>query len=305
MMFKIYFIAALFSLAGSSLVAFAASKEAQIQSVSSFQSANPPGAIGECGSLYLFSQGLHANPFYNDVFGDTDKQLSGASQFGYLHHLKDSSFEIRSHWRFITPTFKEKFGQQNLDHPVGRYADWMEIQSAWAQLLKVNDFTFKIQPTIGIGQIGDHGAKQVHRRIHKIIGASLLGLEYKDQPKGINISRGLEIGFIETSSQYSLFSKESMLSLGYFKTRFMEDMYLNQNHVFQILKDLNAGLEFRMIRQIGSEAMSGSELSWRFEFATGLRYEWYRPTLKYVSPYIRNDQVGQFYLDLLGLYYKI
>ena len=272
---------------------------------SSYKSANPPGAIGECGTLYLIRNGIHANPFYNDVFGDTDKHLSGASLVGYLQRLRDSSLELRTHWRFITPTFKEKFGQENLESPVGRYADWMEIQGAWAKIYSIADFNLRFQPTIGIGQIGDHGAKQVHRRIHRIIGASLLSLDYEDQPKGLNISRGIEMGFIENKSYYSLFTKESMISLGYFKTRFMEDLYLNQNHIFHITPEILTALEFRMIRQIGSEAYRGSELNWRYEAATGVRYNWYRPTLKYVSPFIRNDQVGQFFLDLIGIYIEI
>lgn len=278
---------------------------AEWQTSSSFKSANPPGAIGESGTLFLTGQGFHANPFYNDVFGDTDKQLSGASQFGYLQHWRDSSAEIRTHWRFITPSFKEKFGRHNLEVPVGRYADWMEVQGSWAHLVTLKDFTFRIQPTLGIGEIGDHGAKKVHRRIHKVIGASLLGLDYDDQPHGPNISRGLEMGFIEMPAKYSLFLVESMLSLGYFKTRFMDDVYLNQNHVFTFSPTVKVGLEIRAIRQIHSEALYGNELSGRFEISTGVRFDWYRPVLKYVSPFIRDDQVGQFYLDPLGICYEI
>ncbi len=83
-----------------------------------FQSANAPGAIGKTGSLFLFDQGFFARPFYNDVFGHTDK---------------------------------EKFGSHQLQLPVGRYADWMEVQMAHAGLFEFQglmQFTKKLDESI-------------------------------------------------------------------------------------------------------------------------------------------------------------
>ncbi len=159
-----------------------------------FQGANAPGAIGETGSLFLIEQGVFSRPFYNDVFGDTDKQLSGATQIGYLKVWSHTSLEVRTQWRLITPTFKEKFGTNSLSIPVGRYADWMELQVSEAGLQECAGETLRWQWTIGLGEIGNHGGKQVHQEFHKLIGSTLLGLDYTDQPKGSEISLGGRLG---------------------------------------------------------------------------------------------------------------
>ncbi len=82
----------------------------------------------------------------------------------------------------------------------------------------------------------------------------------------------------------------------------MTDLYLNQNQVYHLSEQVHAGLETRFIRQIGSEVYTDHRLDWRFEIAMGLRWGWWRPSLKYVSPYLRDDQVGQVYFDPLAFY---
>lgn len=272
---------------------------------SSFKSANSPGAIGETGSLYLFEQGIFARPFYNDVFGHTDKQLSGATQLGYLKSWKDSSLESRAHWRLITPTFKEKFGDKSLVNPVGRYADWMELQESWAKLIPIAGEMTRIQLSLGYGKIGNHGGKQVHRGFHKMIGSSLIGLDYDNQPEGSAVSGGIEFGHVDQIREFWGMKRESMLNFGIYRTNFMTDIYVNQNHIFSFSQDTKLGLEMRLVRQVDSEVYKGENLAWRFELAAGLRYGWYRPSLKYVSNYLRDDQVGQLYFDPLAVYFAL
>jgi hypothetical protein len=267
-----------------------------------FQVANAPGAIGETGSLYLIDQGLFARPFYNDVFGHTDKQLSGATQLGYLKMWSNSSFEARTQWRLITPTFKEKFGGDQLELPVGRYADWMELQLSHAGLFEWEGETLRWQWFVGFGEIGNHGGKQVHRNFHKLIGSSLLGLDYSDQPKGSDVSRGIELGLIQDPGKTWGVVHESLLNFGLSKNKFMTDLYLNQNQVFHIQDHLHLGLETRFVRQLGSDVHGEGRLGWRFEAALGMRWHAWRPSLKYVSPYLRDDQVGQIYFDPLAFF---
>ncbi len=278
---------------------------AQSSVSSAFKSANSPGAVGETGSLYLLEEGFFARPFYNDVFGHTDKQLSGASQLGYLNSWRDSSLESRTHWLLITPTFKEKFGDEALVNPVGRYADWMELQESWAKLTPLGGELTRVQISIGYGHVGNHGGKQVHRSFHKMIGSSLLGLDYSDQPEGPELSGGFEFGIIDQPRMVWGAKKESMLNIGFHRNKFMTDLYLNQNHVFTLQENTRLGLEMRLIRQADSTVYQGQHLAWRFELAFGLRYGWYRPSLKYVSNYLRNDHVGQLYFDPLAVYFAL
>ncbi len=268
---------------------------------SSFKSANAPGAIGETGSLYLFDRGLFLRPFYNDVFGHTDKQLSGATQIGYLKSWSDSSLESRTHWLLITPSFKEKFGEKTMTNPVGRYADWMEIQETWATLIPLGGETTRFQFSLGYGEVGDHGGKQVHRNFHKLIGSPLSGLDYDNQPEGPQLSAGVEFGLIDGTREFWGMKKEALLNVGIFRNKFMTDLYINQNHIFNLSETSKLGLEMRLIRQADSQVYKNDRLAWRFELAAGWRYHWYRPSVKYVSAFLRGDQVGQMYFDPLAV----
>lgn len=272
---------------------------------SAYKAANAPGAIGETGSLFLIEDGIFARPFYNDVYGKTDKQLTGALQLGFLKSWRDSSLESRIHWLAITPTFKESQGTEYLKAPVGRYSDWIELQESWMKFFQLGDETLRFQVSLGVGHIGNHGAKRMHRRLHELIGSSLHGLDYDNQPAGWNWSGGLELGLIDDIRTLWGLQKESMLNVGVFQNKFMTDLYISQNHVFSFSEKAKAGLEMRLVRQAESDIYGDDDrLSWRFELAAGFRYKWYRPSIKYVSPFLRGDQMGQTYLDPLAVYFE-
>ncbi len=58
-------------------------------------------------------------------------------------------------------------------------------------------------------------------------------------------------------------------------------------------------LEFRIIRQLNSEVYQEFR-PWRYEAAIGFRLlRVITPVVKYVSPYLTGDDVGQTYFDLL------
>ncbi len=269
-----------------------------------FKAANAPSAIGETGHLFLVEQGLLARPFYNDFYGETDKQLTGGMQLSYLSLWSKSSLESRIHWLAITPSFKERHQSEYLKEPIGRYADWIELQETYSHLFNLGGELLRLQISLGLGHIGNHGMKHLHRDIHKIIGSSLQGLDYTQQPKGLAGSMGLELGLIDNVGEIFGWRKESMFNLGFFHNKFMTELYLNQNHVFIIDPQQRLGIEMRMIRQAESMIYLDSErLAWRFEVGAGYRYAWYRPSIKYVSPFLRGDQVGQTYLDLFAFYF--
>ncbi|HYX32996.1 MAG TPA: hypothetical protein VE954_07760 [Oligoflexus sp.] len=267
-----------------------------------FQAANGPGAIGETGNLYLLDQGFFGRPLYNDVFGKTDKQLTGASQLGYLKMWSDSSLEVRTHWRFITPSFKEKFNGDKLSSPVGRYADWMELQTSWAKVMTFAGTRVRWQLSMGIGDIGNHGAKQVHRQIHRWVGSTLEGLDYSDQPTGRDISLGIEGGFIP--KEIKLFGEnfETLANVGVFRNCFMSELYFNYNVVKTFSQDWRMAWEVRMPYQVQSDVYKESARRERYEMALSTRYKWYRPSIKYVSPYLIGDNVGQIYVDPVAFF---
>jgi hypothetical protein len=80
---------------------------------------------------------------------------------------------------------------------VGRYTDWIELQESVMLIYSLAGEPIRVQLTLGVGHIGDHGARKLHRKLHKLIGSSLNGLEYDNQPAGIALSGGFELGIID------------------------------------------------------------------------------------------------------------
>ena len=268
-----------------------------------FKLANGPGAIGETGHLYLIGQGLFIRPFYNDIFGKTDKHLSGSTQVGWMQTWSDSSLEFRGHWRFLTPGFKSEFGDKPLDLPIGRYADWMESQFAYSFMASdLRTMPLKFQFSLGLGHVGDKGAKQIHHKIHEWVGSSLEGLEYINQPDGRYFSRGAEIStFSET--RILGYKSGTMLSLGVSYNKFMTDIYSKLNQITEISSSISLSYEIKGAFQVASGVYDNSE-PFRYEAALGLRWGFYRPSIKYVSNFLRGDRVGQIYFDPLAVYFS-
>ncbi len=261
---------------------------------SHFKIAQPPGAIGETGNLFLIDEGLYARPLYNDIFGGTDKYLSGALQLGWMFVGEDQSLSLDYSWRFLTPDDSPgPDGKVPAVRP-GRYADWMGIEASYARVLHdVFSQTIRFQYTLGMSHIGSHGAREVHRGIHEFTGSSLEGLEYSNQPKGSDVSRGLEL---------ALYGQNDLIySLGGYANKFMHEGYFKLNHVRRTKDSLQWGSEAKFVRQFLSDAYADPR-DWRFELSTGFRWGWYRPSIKYISPFLRSDKVSQVYFDPLAVF---
>lgn len=267
-----------------------------------FEAANVQGAIGDTGSLYLSPPGMFINPLYNDFFGDTDKLLTASFTAGLLRLYSDTSFEMTTNWRFLTPVYKQAFGQPDLPVPVGRFADWMELSSAyaWTDDLKVGKR--KGQIDLGLGHVGNKGAKQIHYWVHQITHNSLDHLDYSNQPSGVVPSIGYSTAYISPEEELGTLHYQKQVSAGLHHNEFMTEAFLAANLVTNYRPGYELGLESRLIIQLNSSTYE-SILPYRYEMAAGvLLFRYYKPTIKYVSEYIRGDAFGQVYLDFFNVY---
>jgi hypothetical protein len=265
--------------------------------------ADAPGAIGETGNLFLTGEGLAVRPLYNDIFGQTDKHLSGAIKAAWMFESENqSSFLVSGHWRFITPAYQEDFSSQIQDDPSGRYADWMELQLAHARAIKQSllGLPMRYQLSLGLSHIGDKGARKVHTSIHSFVGSSIDRLYYTDQPKGFDLTHSAEIGVLSPDNLL-LFMPSVLTSVGVSKNRFMTDAYLKLNYVTDINHRTKFGSEVKYARQLDSQVLDDFRKD-RLEASVSVRWDWYRPSIKYVSSYLRGDSVRQLYLDPLAFY---
>lgn len=283
---------------------FSSEAEAEAEARSDYlHLADAPGAIGETGNLFLTGKGLAVRPLYNDIFGQTDKYLSGALKAGWMYETeKESSYLVSGHWRFITPAYQEDFTSEIVDNPSGRYADWMELQVARAKAI-TNSFVglpVRYQLSLGLSHIGDKGAREVHMSIHSLVGSSIERLYYTNQPKGFDLTSSAEIGVL-SSDDLAYFLPRILTSVGLSKNRFMTDAYLKFNHVSDIGAKTKVGSEVKYARQLDSDVLDDYKND-RLEVSFSFRWDWYRPSVKYVSSYLHGDSVRQLYFDPLAFY---
>lgn len=263
---------------------------------SHFKLAHPAGVIGETSHLFLIDEGFYARPLYNDIFGGTDKYLSGELQLGWMFTGEEQSLSLDYSWRFLTPDDSPGPDGKVPEVLPGRYADWMEVQASYARVFR--DFflrPLRMQYTLGLGHVGDKGARGLHRSIHELTGSSLDGLEYSEQPRGSDVSRGIELSLLGESNL--------IYSLGGLANKFMHEIYFRTNFVSESRNELRWGAEGKLIRQLRSEAYTDPRV-WRYELSSGLRWRWYRPSIKFVSSFLESDKVPQIYFDPLAVFFE-
>lgn len=264
--------------------------------------ANGPGAIGEAGSQYVTPPGVFFHPLYNDVSGGTDKLLSESAQLGRLWQYSDSSYELRLRWRFLTPVYKRAFGHQKVERVIGRYADWMELSHSYARTLHGLGLPLKVQGSLGGNHVGNKGAKQVHTWVHQVTGNETVYLQYTNQPTGYFLNAGAMVALLPSAFAIGKLRCDWAPAAGFDHSRFMQESYVALNLVSVIRQGAwEMGAEARLVRQHASEVYDGIQPG-RYELAfSTLLFHWNKPTIKYVSAYLKGDRIGQTYFDFLNV----
>ncbi len=266
-----------------------------------FEKAALFGTIGETNHLYLVPNGIYFHPQYNDVTGDTDKLLTSSMKLGVLDVLSDGwSYESCYYWRFLTPAFSSSTKRGHLAEPVGIYADWMELKTAVAKSFYHGPWLLRPQFSIGANHIGNKGAKKVHRWVHEVTKNSVEGLEYTDQPKGYFPSVGVNIAAAQELSKSGEQSVAAQVLVGAETSKMIRDVFVEGTTVWTVRKGWwELAFDVRVIRQVGSDVYTGLK-PYRYEGAASTAlYGVYTPMIKYVSSYLKGDNIGQTYFDFL------
>lgn len=269
-------------------------------SVPAFARASTQGEIGEASNMFLIPNGAYVHPIYNDVNGGTDKLLTGSAKLGVTHGGEKFGWETVGYWRLLTPSFRREFGQPNDSTPVGRYADWQELKTSFSGLSDISGWTIRHQASVGYNDVGPKGGKQFHQKIHKITRNTLDHLEYTNQPEGQFWSFSGEVGTVSHICMELIPCFDQALSIEGTQGKFMREAGIRYNIVqVQLSRWWENGLEFRLIRQLKSDVYAGIR-PWRYEAAIGARLlKVITPTVKFISPYLTGDGIGQTYFDFL------
>lgn len=266
--------------------------------------ANNHGTIGNLGNIHLVRPGFFSNLAYNDIAGGTDKHLSQETHMGVLRTYSHSSVQATASWRFITKDGKKMYGLKELQKQPGRFADWISIDFAYKHDLEAligwHDFLLQIE--YGIGHVGDHGAKIIHTNVHRFLDNLYENLYYQNQPEGSKHVFGVEISKVYPLRLFSI-DGAIQSSLGSYNSHIMNELYLRHQWLGIISPDMEIALENRIVRQLYSRTYKrDGALPWRYEFAVAMYIApWFKPSLKWISPFLQNDDERQLYLDLLNI----
>lgn len=270
-----------------------------------FEKARIFGVAGETSNLYLIPEGVYFHPQYNDVTGDTDKLLTSSMKLGVLDRAgEDWSYEACYFWRFITPAFASSTKSGLLASPVGIYADWMEVKTAVAKIIRSDDMIFRPQISIGLNHIGNKGAKKIHRWVHKVTKNSLEGLEYTNQPIGYFAAGGANVSVARDLVKMGQQSIGAQALVGYEGSKIMQEAFADTTFLWTVRKTWwEMAFDVRIVRQVASDVYEGIK-PYRFECAASTAlYKVFTPSIKYVSSYLDGDDVGQTYFDFVHFNY--
>lgn len=268
-------------------------------SLPAWMRARPLTIPGETSHLYLVPDGFTINPFINDLWGDTDKLLTGGNNFRYSTSWGVHSFIAGVNWRFFVPAAEPKHGVPKLEDPPGHYADWIAASLAWSRPLTVWDENFKLGLNVGLGHIGNHGAAKIHSLTHDLVRAKKDGLEYTNQPTGYKKELGFEIGWVPKWKNPLCDSCSLMISAGLYAYTIIYERWVSFDWIFQSEGKPKFTIETRLLNPYSSETMSDDIRHFRAEISFGWYFnDYYTPNLVVVSPYVKRDPYPQLYINL-------
>jgi hypothetical protein len=263
------------------------------------------GAIGEASNMLLIPNGLYFHPVYNDVNGGTDKFLTGSAKLGLNLSWDSIGWESVAYWRLVTPSFRKEFGLPDSEKPVGRFADWQELKTSVSGIISVGGLKIRQQFSAGFNDVGPKGGKEFHHAVHRATKNPTHQLEYTNQPEGTFWSFNEEIGLVFELCPRVMPCFHHIIAAEASQGKFMNEVGFRYNLV-QVLepKWWENAFEIRAIRQLKSQVYTHIR-PWRHEAAVGARLlKVITPTVKYVSPYLYGDDIGQTYFDLLHYNYE-
>jgi hypothetical protein len=263
----------------------------------------PHGAVGDIGDLYLRDPGVSFSPMGNDFLGETDKLNSGWTAASYMRSFRDSAFSIDTRWRFLTPIFRRAFGESDLDQPIGRFADWLEVSGTYVRQRPASPW--KEQFTLGLSHVGNKGAKKVHHWVHRMSHNPTVQLEYEGQLKGFSPVAGIE--YSRQLGEFNLFAAapiKAHLAFGANYNTVMAETYAKLNFIWYAHDLLRFGAEGILALQHLSHTYE-EVLPYRSEGAFSIAYlRYFQAKIKWVSTYIPGDAYGQIYLDPITINFR-
>lgn len=252
----------------------------------------PMTGIGDAGSFYLSQESITLNIFNNDYLGNTDKLMTASGMLLiYLQPTnKNHGWEFSIQRRLITPIIRTKSGEAPYDPPKGVYADQLESRLGYSY----THGHFKFEAGFSGEYYAGLGGSNITEFIHQVIGAHDDSDKYGQKVDNNYFSGSLGFGFLTQHALLMIYAHDSPV---------MREAFARLNikfsgNIFQL------GLQAEGVRQFQSDFYQDDIEDYRYGYGMGIKIGWYQLSANYVSPYLKYDKYGQYFISPIILSYE-
>ena len=255
---------------------------------------NPYALPGDSERNHLSIDGVRAHEA-NDFYGKTDKLISEAGSLsvgGTWGKYFASSVHYKG--RFVQPILRTRNTENQLNSPIGIYAEWVELglnQSAtffeddsWAAL--------KIEGGIAYNDFGDHNFSQLYKSVH-----NFLGVENDLHKFGKRIDTNFITSTMAASLVFPIGNHINVIaSYQVMNSKIFREDSTEFSFIWSISKDLALSYKYAFVNQLRSEYYDLTNRRTQYIVAARL-YRYWTPSIMHTTPYVRGDRYGQWYLS--------
>ena len=260
---------------------------------------NPYALPGDSERNYLPVKGVRVHEA-NDFYGGTDKLISESVSLSVLgNYWKNFSTSVSYKGRYVQPILKTKNGREPLPEKIGIYAEWAEVMLNQSVTFVANDsIALKIEGGVGYNDFGEHGFADVYEAVHEAVGSPDERDKFGDKTHD---------NFISSSAGASLILPigDHINILGGYQIMnskiFREDASTG-SVIWSVSKDLAFSATYSYIKQIRSSYYDLRNHRHQYIGAVRL-FTFWTPSIMFVSPYVRGDKYGQWYLSPISFTY--
>lgn len=244
--------------------------------------------IGDPGSFYLNKEGITLHLFNNDYLGHTDKLMTASgSVFAYFSIDPNHGWEFSVQRRLIQPIIRKKFGEVSLDPPKGVYGDQLESRLGYSHI----NGLFKFEAAVSGEYYAGLGGHKITKFIHEAIGAKDETDKYGEKVDNTYLAGSLGFGILTKYALLMVYGHESPV---------MREAMARLNLKFSG-KAFQVGLQGEVVQQFQSDFYGEDIEDYRYGYGLSMKYHWYQFTANYVSPYLKYDKYGQYFISPLVL----
>ncbi len=257
---------------------------------------NPPALPGDSERHLLAVPGVRLHEA-NDFIGNTDKHVTETGALSVMATWDDHYSSTLSYkGRYLIPALRTSHDEDKSENPVGAHAEWVE--AAFHQSITLytdKTWALKLDGGVGYNDMGDHNFADLYRDVHKETG---------DRDESGEFGEKLDENFLAVTSGASVVVPLGDFNLiggyqGMNSAAFREDA-VEGALVWRISEGFGLTAKYASVRQKRSDFLDLKKH--RAQAVAALRlFTIWTPSIMWVSPYIKGDPHGQWYVSPLSL----